>query len=257
MRRLNFEKLKINIQNWIIEYARSAKANGIVVGMSGGIDSSVIAALSVNALGKENVIGVGLPCESHFNDLEDARMVADNLGIAFEVIDLTEIYNKFINSISGIFSGNKLARANVKPRLRMITLYYIAQSLENYLVAGTGNRAELAIGYFTKYGDGGVDIEPIGNLYKSEVRKLARVLNIPEKIIKKPPSPGLWPGQTDEGEIGLTYDLIDEILYRIDNNLDLSDLDERDVQKVKKMMKKAQHKLEMPPSYKIGENDLL
>jgi NAD+ synthase len=146
---------------------------------------------------------------------------------------------------------NKLAKANTKPRLRMIMNYYIGQSFGDFLVVGTGNRTEIAIGYFTKYGDGGVDFEPIGDLYKCEVRKIAKVLELPEKIINKPPSAGLWVGQTDEGEIGLKYDIIDEILYRIDNNLDFDGLNEQDVNKVKKMVNLAQHKNKMPSIYKI------
>jgi NAD+ synthase len=148
-------------------------------------------------------------------------------------------------------SKNKIAKANLKARLRMVTLYYYGQVLGDCLVAGTGNRAEMAIGYFTKYGDGGVDFEPLGSLYKSEVRALAETLKIPKKIISKPPSPGLWPGQTDEGEIGLSYDIIDEILYRIDYNLDFDDFDLEKVNKVKELMRKAKHKLHPPPSYRV------
>jgi len=251
MRTLDYIKLSSEIQNWIRTYVSSAKAEGIVVGLSGGIDSAVTAALSVTAIGKENVIALGLPCESISKDLEDAKLIAKMLEIKFEIIDLTSIYRAFLGTISPKIEANNMAKANLKPRLRMMALYFVGQSLGNYLVAGTGNRAELAIGYFTKYGDGGVDIEPIGNLYKSEVRQVAKVLNIPESITRKPPSPGLWLGQTDEGEIGLSYDTIDEILYRIDYNLDFEELEQNDVEKVKKMMKGAKHKLNMPPSYKV------
>lgn len=138
--------------------------------------------------------------------------------------------------------SNKIAQANIKPRLRMTMLYYMGHSFGNYLVAGTGNRSELAIGYFTKYGDGGVDFEPIGALYKAEVREIARFLGIPDKIINKPPSAGLWEGQTDEDEIGLTYDLLDEIIYRIDHFLGFEGLNDKDVKKVINMIKSAEHK---------------
>ena len=110
----------------------------------------------------------------------------------------------------------------------------------------------MAIGYFTKYGDGGVDFEPIGALYKCEVREVARVLKIPEKIITKAPSAGLWEGQTDEGEIGLIYDVLDEIIYRIDNNLDFEGLNKEDIDKVKRMMELARHKLIIPPCFEIN-----
>ena len=251
MRKLDYKKLAVDIQNWIKNYVMSANAEGIVIGLSGGIDSAVTAALCSNALGKENIIGLGLPCESVSQDLEDAKLIAKVLGIDFKIIDLTSIYNKFLETMEPIVKKNKMASANLKPRLRMITLYFHGQSKGKYLIAGTGNRAELAIGYFTKYGDAGVDFEPLGMLYKKEVREIARILKIPEKIILKPPSPGLWVGQTDEGEIGLSYDTVDEILYRSDYNLGFNGLNKKDVEKVRKMRKLAGHKLKMPPMYEI------
>jgi len=251
MRILDYKKLTSDIQNWISEYLNSANANGVVLGLSGGIDSSVTASLCVNALGSKNVIGLGLPCESISQDLEDAKLIAKHLGIRLTTIDLTETFKQSIKSLSSYFKPNQISRANIKPRLRMLSLYYVAQSIGNYLVAGTGNRSELAIGYFTKYGDGGVDFEPLGMLYKCEVKKIARILKIPEKIINKPPSAGLWPDQTDEGEMGITYDELDEILYRMDYDLDTNDLDENIVNKVKNMIKNSMHKLNMPPVFEI------
>jgi NAD+ synthase len=251
MRKLDYKKLAVDIQKWIKSYAMSANADYIVIGLSGGIDSAVTAALCSNALGKENIIGLGLPCESVSQDLEDAKLIAKVLGIDFKIIDLTSVYNKFLEVMGPIVKTNKMASANLKPRLRMAALYFQGQSRGGCLVAGTGNRAELAIGYFTKYGDGAVDFEPLGMLYKNEVREIARILKIPEKIILKPPSPGLWAGQTDEGEIGLLYDTIDEILYRFDYNLGFNGLNKEDIEKVRKMMKLAEHKLKMPPTYEI------
>jgi len=266
MRSLDIDKIKLDIQEWIKNYISSAKADGVVIGLSGGIDSSVTASLCVSALGKEKVIGISLPCESIPQDFEDAKLIADQLGIELIKIDLTPLFSEFkesviasleetqftlINVEEDMWKDNILALANVKPRLRMTTLYYIGQSLGLYLVAGTGNRTEMAIGYFTKYGDGAVDFEPLGDLYKCEVRELAKHFNIPEKIIKKPPSAGLWKGQTDEDEIGISYDKLDEIIYRIDNNLDMSDLNEKNVSKVKNMMRSSSHKKKMPPIFEI------
>jgi len=251
MRKLDYKKLAVDIQDWIKNYVMSANAEGVVVGLSGGIDSAVTAALCSNALGKENVIGLGLPCESISQDLEDAKLIAKVLGIDIKIIDLTPVYNKFLDIMEPIVKNNRMASANLKPRLRMITLYFHGQSMGNCLVVGTGNRAELAIGYFTKYGDGAVDFEPLGMLYKKEVREIAGFLKIPEKIILKPPSPGLWVGQTDEGEIGLSYDTIDEILYRFDYNLGFNGLNKEDIEKVRKMRKIAEHKLKMPPMFEI------
>ncbi|MFX0022431.1 MAG: NAD+ synthase [Candidatus Hermodarchaeota archaeon] len=249
MRKLDFKKIISEIQEWIKNYVSSAKVDGVVVGISGGIDSAVTTTLCVKALGKGSVIGLGLPCLSNPQDLKDSRMLAENLGIRFIVFDLIEIYNEFMKKSSSLIESNKLAIANLKPRLRMMTIYFVGQSLGKYIVAGTSNRTEIAIGYFTKYGDGGVDIEPIGDLYKCEVREIGKILNVPEEIIKKPPSAGLWEGQTDEDEIGLTYEVLDEIIFRIDNNLALDELNKDNVKKVKEMMKSAQHKLIMPPTF--------
>ena len=251
MRKLDYLKVSADLQNSIKEYISSANMDGVVLGLSGGIDSSVTAALSVNALGKEKVIGLGLPIESIPQDLEDAKMIAEFLGIKLIITDLTSVYKEMLKVLPSDIDTKMMAMANIKPRLRMTMLYYMGQSLGKYLVAGTGNRSELAIGYFTKYGDGAADFEALGSLYKCEVRELAKILKIPEKIITKKPSAGLWPGQTDEGEIGMTYDELDEILYRIDHYLDLSDLDAENVKKIAKMMKLAEHKNKMPPIFKI------
>ncbi len=255
MRELDYEKLVVDIQNWIGNYVKKAKADNVVVGLSGGIDSAVTAALCTNALGKEKMIGLGLPCGSISQDLKDSKLIAKHLEIGFKVLDLTSVYNTFLECVNYKIRREKLAIANLKPRLRMMTLYFIGQSSGNCLVVGTSNRAELAIGYFTKYGDGAADFEPIASLYKQEVRKIAGILNIPEKIINKVPSAGLWPGQTDEGEIGLSYDVIDEILYRLDYDLDFKGLKEEDIIRVREMMSVAEHKLNMPPFFDVRKNN--
>jgi NAD+ synthase len=251
MRKLDYENIIFEIQQWIKDYITSAEVNGVLVGISGGIDSAVTTTMCVNSLGNENVVGLGLPVSSIPQDLNDAKKLADLLKIKFIKIDLTSVYNEILKVSNNLFESNQIAKANLKPRLRMMVIYFVGQSLGRYLVVGTSNRTELAIGYFTKYGDGGVDFEPIGGLYKCEVREIAKVLEIPEEIIKKTPSAGLWEGQTDEGEIGLKYDILDEIIFRIDNNLDLTDLNVEDVSKVKNMMKSAHHKITMPPYFRI------
>ena len=170
MRSIDYNQIINEIQNWIKEYVDSAHVDGIVVGLSGGIDSAVTSSLCVKAIGKENIIGLGLPCSSIPQDLKDAEKMAELLGIKFIQIELTSIYDEFIKVTEPIFKPSPLAKANLKPRLRMMTNYFVGQSFGKFLVAGTSNRTELAIGYFTKYGDGGVDFEPIGGLYKCEVR---------------------------------------------------------------------------------------
>ena len=251
MRTFDINTTISKIQKSIIEYVNFANAEGVIIGLSGGIDSAVTAFLCSNALGKEKVIGLGLPCKSDPNDIQDAELISNLIGIEFIKIDLTSIFEKFIDEMKLKTETNKLALANTKSRLRMVTLYFINQSRGRFLVAGTGNRTELSIGYFTKYGDGGVDFEPIGDLFKSEVKKIAKILEIPEKIINKAPSAGLWEGQTDEDEIGISYDELDEIIYRIDNNLNLNDFNKEKIIKIKEMMNNAQHKLKMPPIFKI------
>jgi NAD+ synthase len=251
MRKLDYILTISEIQEWIRDNCETINADGIVVGVSGGIDSAVTTALCANAIGKEKIIGLGLPCLSNPQDLNDAKLITEKLGIKLVTLDLSSVFKEYLKVSSPQITSNSRAEANLKARLRMISYYFVGQSIGNYLVGGTSNRTELAIGYFTKYGDGGVDFEPIGGLYKCEVREIAKLLDIPEKIITKAPSAGLWEGQTDEGEIGMKYDLIDEILYRIDYNLDLTRFNENDVEKVRSMMKSSQHKLEIPPSFKI------
>ncbi|MFW9821169.1 MAG: NAD+ synthase [Candidatus Thorarchaeota archaeon] len=254
MRELDFQKIILEIKEWIKDYVNLAKVKCIVVGISGGIDSAVTTTLCVEALGKKNVVGLGLPCSSNPLDLKDAKTLAENLGIRFIIFDLEDIFNEFMKKSTSIIETNRLAIANLKPRLRMMTIYFIGQSIGKSIVAGTSNRTEIAIGYFTKYGDGGVDIEPIGGLYKCEVREIAKLLEIPEEIINKLPSAGLWEGQTDEDEIGMTYEVLDEIIFRIDNDFALTDLNQDDVEKVRSMMLSAQHKLIMPPIFTINKN---
>lgn len=251
MRKLDYDSLISKIQEWISDYCKTVNADGIVVGVSGGIDSAVTSALCANAIGKEKIIGLGLPCLSNPQDLDDAKMITNILGIKLMVLDLSSVFKEYLKVSSPQITSNSLSEANLKARLRMMSYYFVGQSTGNYLIGGTGNRTELAIGYFTKYGDGGVDFEPIGGLYKCEIRDIAKLLNIPDKIINKPPSAGLWEGQTDEDEIGIKYDILDEILYRLDYDLDLTGLNEKDIEKVQVMMKSSHHKIIMPPIFRI------
>ena len=229
--------MKKKIVVWIKQRVKEAKAKGIILGLSGGIDSSVVAALAKEAVGRNNVLGLYMPIHSQPQDLADAQLVAKKLGIKTKKIDLAKVYNSLISILP---VGSSLAKANLKPRLRMLTLYYFANSL-NYLVCGTGNKSELMVGYFTKYGDGGVDILPIANLLKKQVRILAKELGIPEKVITKPPTAGLWQGQTDEKEMGITYNELDGILERLENKKKQVSSKEK-VNKVKKMIEGSRHK---------------
>jgi NAD+ synthase len=233
------------ISHWIRQRVQEADAQGVVVGLSGGVDSALVAGLAQRAV-DQNVLGVLMPCHSQPLDAEYARLTADAFGIKTLTVDLGPVYDSFLAALGG---GPDLARANLKPRLRMATLYFIANA-RNYLVAGTGNKTELMVGYFTKYGDGGVDMLPLGDLYKREVWALAREIGVPQPIIDRPPTAGLWPGQTDEGEMGITYAALDAILGALAEGKEL-DADSADVAMVRRMVAASAHKRALPPMCEI------
>jgi NAD+ synthase len=216
-----------DIADWMRARVAAAGSRGIVVGLSGGIDSAVVVGLAAMAM-PGNVVGVMLPCHSDPQDEADAQLAADHFDVPAIGIDLAPAYDRLLLDLRSAIAHlpdtvrpvlvhddidpkARVPVANVKPRLRMTSLYFVANSLD-YLVAGTGNRSELTIGYFTKYGDGGVDMLPIGRLLKSEVRAMAKAMNIPQPIIDKPPSAGLWEGQTDESEMGFRYADLEQYL---------------------------------------------
>ncbi len=242
---MDYTELANRIASWLRDRLKDARASGFVVGLSGGIDSAVTAALCRRAAG-DAVLAVWMPCHSLSEDEQFARSVARSLELELMAVDLCPPYDAFLQELP---LGNAMARANLKPRLRMATLYYLAQS-RNYLVAGTGNKPEIMVGYFTKYGDGGVDLEPLGELYKHEVRALANALSVPQPIIDRAPSPGLWPGQTDEGEMGITYAEIDAILAAWEAG-ETPPLSQDRVDKVRGMMDRSAHKRALPPAFPV------
>ncbi len=243
---MDYMSLAAAIVDWMRAYLDRAGMDGYVVGLSGGVDSAAVAALAVHAVGDERTLGVLLPCHSQPEDAAYAQLVASTLGLETQTVDLTAAYDAFVAAMP---QGCELAYANVKPRLRMTALYYIAQS-NNCLVTGTGNRPEMMVGYFTKYGDGGVDIEPLGELYKHEVRGLARALNVPAAIIARPPTAGLWPGQTDEAELGITYDELDAILCAMETETTIP-ASEAIQARVREMVATSAHKRALPPTFPI------
>jgi NAD+ synthase len=242
---MDFAELAGRIASWLQDRLAKASASGFVVGLSGGIDSAVSAAVCKRAVG-DAVLAVWMPCHSIPEDERLARMAANALNLDLMTVDLSPPYDAFLKELP---EGNPMARANLKPRLRMATLYYLAQS-RNYLVAGTGNKPEFMVGFFTKYGDGGVDLEPLGELYKHEVRALAGALGIPQPIIDRAPSPGLWPGQTDEGEMGITYAEIDAILAAWEAG-QTPQLPADRVAKVQEMIARSAHKRALPPAFPV------
>lgn len=233
---MNINELCNALIVWLQEYARKAGAHGAVFGMSGGIDSAVVSVLCKKAFG-ENALGLIMPCYSDKNDQIDAGLVADKFDIKYHTIVLDDVYDEFLKIMDK--SENHMAKANIKPRLRMTVLYYYA-GINNYLVVGSENKSELTVGYFTKHGDGGADLWPIGNLVKSQVRKLAFHFNIPQKIIDKTPTAGLWSGQTDEEEMGITYDELDK--YILTGETENPEIKNR----INTLYKKSEHKRRPP-----------
>ncbi len=199
------------ILRFVGETVRKAAADGVVVGLSGGVDSAVVGALCVRALGKEKVTAVLMP--SKFTtpaDLEDAEVLAYTWGVRVKKVEITPMTDSLVSAFD--FESDRVAKANVQARVRMAILYYVANS-EHLLVAGTGDKSEELLGFFTKFGDGGADFLPIAHLYKTQVRALGRHLGLPEKVADKPASPGLWPGHTAAEELPADYDKLDPLLY--------------------------------------------
>jgi len=238
---MNTEQVADKLISWIKDTVLAAGCKGAVVGMSGGLDSSVVAVLCCRAL-PQNTLGVIMPCRSSQKDQEHASAIADKFSIPTKIVILDIVFDTLLKALPDNKADStlsQLAEANLKARLRMLTLYYFANQLK-YMVVGASNRSELSVGYFTKYGDGGVDIIPLGNLVKGQVRELASFLGIPQQIIDKPPSAGLWQGQTDEDELGLSYEELDRYLVTGEASNELR-------KKIEAMIAASNHKRLPPP----------
>lgn len=246
MEELDISGAKRQILDFISAHAPE---NGVVLGISGGIDSSLVLALCVEALGKDRTFGMFMP-EKESDIGETIKQYVDRLGISCEVVPIQPIVDAYTKN--GGVSEDRLVGGNLKARIRM-SLLYSRSNARNLVVMGTGNRSELLSGYFTKYGDGAVDFLPIGDLYKAQVRQLAKQMGVPEPIITQPPSAGLWDGQTDEKEMGINYDKLDLILHeRFDkgtpfDEISLPGITGQDIKKVKQRAQNATDKLSMPP----------
>ena len=253
--KIDVEKTKNDIVEFVQNKVSEANADGLVVGLSGGIDSTVAAFLACEAVGKENVFGVVMPSTTTpTEDKLHGTAIAQQLGINYKEMAIDSILNEFL-SVTQI-EEDILAIGNLKARIRMSIIYFYANS-KNYLVSGTGNKSEISIGYFTKHGDGACDIEPIGDLYKTDVFELAKYLGVPQEIIDKPPRAGLWNNQTDEDEIGMTYELLDKILYRFnEKEIDAKsiaeelDIEVDEVNDIIDRVERNNHKTKVPESPK-------
>ncbi len=208
---IDCRKAEEDIISFIKSTVVGANADGVVLGLSGGIDSSVVVTLCAKALGKDKVLGIFMPAEfTPSEDQEDAKALAESLGIRTYLIPLGQVVDKLLEGMP-MRERTRVAVGNLFARMRMVTNYFVANSL-NYLVAGTGDRSEFLIGYFTKYGDGGTDFMPIVHLYKTQVRQLAKYLHLPSRLVDKPASPQLWKGQKATDEIPIDYPILDQIL---------------------------------------------
>lgn len=254
---LEEKQLKQEMQkaiDWIKQYVENSHAKGIVIGNSGGKDSAVVLAMAVQAIGKEKVLAIAIPCCSIAKDLEDANLVAKTFGVQSLTINLTSCYQEMEKEINDSLASYDLqglleeSKVNSKPRLRMTTLYAVAQTL-GYLVIGTGNLCEAMVGYTTKWGDNSSDFNPIGNFTVEEVLKMGEYLGVPKEILQKEPSDGL--GQkTDEEKMGITYQQIAEMI-------ETGETEETAKQEIQKRYEASKHKRSLVPVYNFERKNFL
>ncbi len=253
---LEWDKIIPRVKDFIRTNVETAGAKGVVVGLSGGVDSAASFALAVNALGSDRVLTLVMQDQrvTPKEDVEDAIGLSEQFGVKPHVIEISPIVDVFTSAIPVAEESDQMAVGNLRARIRMSLLYYYANKY-NYLVLGTGDRSEILIGYFTKYGDGAVDILPIGSFYKSQVRRIAEKLGVPDKIAYKPSSPRLVPGHMAEKELGITYDVVDAVLHLyFDRKIkkealcSIKGITCDHVEKILHRHKATEHKRNMPPA---------
>jgi NAD+ synthase len=254
----DWSETKTRIIRFIRDYIEKAGANGVVLGLSGGIDSCTVAALSSEALGGSKVLGLMLPENETKSprDTKHARLVAKKFELKIQEIDITNTLATFYTSIQDFDPSDKVSKGNIKARTRMSYIYYYANRLGN-LVCGSSDKSEAMIGYFTKWGDVAADISPVMDLYKTQVRNLAAHMGIPTEIISKPPTPALWPGQLAEHELGMKYDQLDLVLYGLEHFVNSHEIatqlniSTKAVNRIKHRWLSAEHKRRMPLTAKF------
>lgn len=249
---MDYDKKIDGIESFLRKKLDQADADGFVLGLSGGIDSSLTAKLVVECLGPEKLTGLVMPGEpSREENMSDARELADDLGIESQTVDIEPFVDRFCSSAD--FNPDKVAEGNIRARARMVRTYMEANQ-RNLLVLGSGNKSERLLGYYTKYGDAAVDLTVLGDLYKTEVRDLARHIGLDSKFIEKEPSAGLWDGQTDEEEIGHPYEKADAILEKLveeemkpEEVVKRTGFSRKEVERIDELHRKSEHKRLMPP----------
>jgi NAD+ synthase len=252
---INPKNVSIIIKEFIRTYLESSGCKSIVIGLSGGVDSAVCTLLCRDAIGNKNVRCLFLPdTTTPTLDRKHVRLFVDTFHMKYKEIEISP----FVTTLQkALIQKKRMTLANIKPRVRMVLLYEYANETGS-IVCGTSNKSEVLVGYFTKYGDGGVDIQPLGDLYKTQIYQLATYLKIPTQIIKKPPTAGLWAGQTDEKELGMSYITLDNILYGLEAKYQtariqkLSGISKTKVERIRHMRKLSQHKRRSPLIPKIG-----
>ena len=255
---IDYKELSEQIQNWIVDYVNKNNIETLVVGVSGGIDSAVVSTLCSRT--GIQTIAVGMPLNSKPVNTKLSQLQLDflsNLNVKTIEIELTETFKSFESLMSRTFVS-QLANANSKSRLRMMTLYHIA-TVVNGIVVGTGNKVEdFGVGFFTKYGDGGVDISPIADLYKTEVRELGRYLGVPQEIINSTPTDGLWDDdRNDEEQIGATYEDLEWVMeYGIDKQ-SYTEKEFKVLQIYQNFNEKNKHKMVPIPIFDLKENEII
>ena len=255
---LDLAEVEKRIRRFIKEYVDNAEANGIVLGMSGGIDSGTVAAISSLSIGGDKVTGLMLPERETYNskDINDAKVVAEKFCLKTTVCDITPTLEDFYKTIPIFDQTEKLCKGNIKARTRMIYLYYYANKL-NMIVCGSSDKSETMMGYFTKWGDIAADISPLMDLYKTQVRKLAEHIGIPPELAAKPSTPALWPNQLAETELGIKYETLDLILYGLERFMTTGEIAQQTsvkkplVEKVKSRWLAVEHKRRLPLTPKV------
>jgi len=255
---LDLSTAATRIKRFIKDYVEKTKAKGIVIGLSGGIDSSTAAALAALAIGGDKISALNMPEKENYNttDIRHAKMVAKKFGFKLETIDISPILKAYYKALPIYDEDDKLSRGNIKARTRMVCLYYYANHLGK-IVCGSSDKSETMMGYFTKWGDMAADISPLMDLYKTQVRQLAAHIGIPKEIITKPPSPQLWPGQTAENELGVKYEVLDLILFGLENFMSPEEIAQslelpvKLVQGIKDTWLTREHKRRLPLTIKL------